>query len=636
MAQTIPHQDVTPPPPNTLADKVGQTLAWAGQRTMLAIGDVLGTVIATALARFLDILEPHFLAKGQGMISKALANPGLPADIKDYLRSIEAGNNETDGVGGFLNRAAISILGFAGYMAPYNRLTQYQTERQVHTARLAPGDVLLAIRRGVLNEGEGNEQLADQGYTADYLARFRAMSKNLPAVNEIATAMFRGVISKEQATQKLREIGYEQPEIDLLQQIFPALPGISDLISMAVKEAFSPEIAEKFGQYQDFPARFAQEAAKQGLSDEWARAYWAAHWDLPSPTQGFEMLHRGLISKEDLALLLRALDVMPFWRDKLIGISYNPYTRVDTRRMYDSGILDRAGVKRAYLDQGYDEEHAENLTKWTTEETKVSERDLTKPDILAGITYDLLSTDEVRQRLLALDYSPDEVQYMIDLQMAKVKGKASEPDRALVKTELYAAYVNDFLTRNELSSNLSALGYDNREVTLLLELADVQKNKPQQEANRSIAQSQILSSYRDRLIDRSKAESMLTAVGYTEEQTGFLLAIADYQIEKDRVDDQVDTLHILYVNALLSDAELLTELNKLNLPDSAVQNYTYKWGFEKSKKAQHPTLSQLIQFYKAKVIDRPTLIEELAGLGYPDKYIAWYMDLTDKQTGLPA
>ncbi|GAH93918.1 unnamed protein product, partial [marine sediment metagenome] len=44
------------------------------------------------------------------------------------------------------------------------------------------------------------------------------------------------------------------------------------------------------------------------------------HWSLPSPSQGFEMLHRGVIDEAELNMLLRALDIMPFWREKLTKV----------------------------------------------------------------------------------------------------------------------------------------------------------------------------------------------------------------------------------------------------------------------------------------------------------------------------
>ena len=83
---------------------------------------------------------------------------------------------------------------------------------------------------------------------------------------------------------------------------------------------------------------------------------------LPSIGQGFEMLHRRVIEDADLDLLLRALDVMPFWREKLKDISYNPLTRVDVRRMHRIGVLEEEGVFNAYLDVGYNEENAQLMT----------------------------------------------------------------------------------------------------------------------------------------------------------------------------------------------------------------------------------------------------------------------------------
>ncbi|GAH81965.1 unnamed protein product, partial [marine sediment metagenome] len=118
---------------------------------------------------------------------------------------------------------------------------------------------------------------------------------------------------------------------------------------MAVREAFTPAIAKKFGQYEDFPPDFEKYAGMKGLSKEWAERYWAAHWSLPSPSQGYDMLHRGIIDNKELFMLMKALDIMPFWRDKLMQMSYHLLTRVDIRRMYKAGVLTEAEVYESYL-----------------------------------------------------------------------------------------------------------------------------------------------------------------------------------------------------------------------------------------------------------------------------------------------
>lgn len=636
MANTVNHDPVSPPPPNTLAAKFGETLAWAIERAGGALGIFMGEMLAKGMKTFLEEFEVDAIAVGKAYMQTWIDNPATPPELRQYLQEISTPGHQATGPLNVAGKIMLTTMGFMGMAGPAMRYYNYKSDRTYQTARADPAILTRLWQKGLLAPNEVLESLRDEGWPDAYQSLFQRVYENVPAVGEIATAMFRGTISETEAQDRLRKLGYNEADTALLQSIFPVLPGVSDLISMAVKEAFTPEIAERFGQYQDFPPRFAEEAAKQGLSTEWARAYWAAHWDLPSPTQGFEMLHRGLITSDDLKLLLRALDVMPFWREKLVGISYNPYTRVDTRRMFDGGIIDRAGVKRSYLDQGYDEEHAENLTLWTTKERKDEERDLTKAEVLNGMIYGLLTEDEVKQRLTALRYSPQEADFYIALKQAQSAGRGKTPERALQKADLFAGYLNGLLTRNELAANLRSLGYDAKEVDLLLTLADQEKDKPAREANKALAKGELLSAYRDRIIDRSRAITLLTDIGYDVAEVEFLIGMADYQIERDRIDDQVSTLHVLYVNGFKTEQEVMTALNAFNLPDTTTQNLLYKWGFERDKRVERPTLSQLIQFHKARIIDQPTLVTELQGLGYPDRYIGWYVELIRKQTTPPA
>jgi hypothetical protein len=628
----VPHEPVVPPVAGSLGAKVGDTFAWVVQRGFSAIGDALGTVIAAGLVALLDHIEPGILGSGRNMVDNALGSPGLPGDVKTFIREIEAGSHASSGISGFIYRLALTILGFGGYMGPYGRLGSYETERQIHTGRFAPGELALGMQRGAIEPARATDHLLDQGYLGTDLDVIRSLAAALPNVSEVATAQYRNEISAGDALVKLQQMGYSEANAALLQRLFPVLPGIQDLITMGVKEAFTPEIAERYGQYQDFPARLGVEAAKQGLSAEWAQAYWAAHWDLPSVTQGFEMLHRGLITQDELVLLLRTLDVMPYWREKMIGMSYNPYTRVDTRRMYDTAIIDRAEVKRSYLDQGYDNVHAENLTEWTCREHRQTQKDLTKAELLNGLIYGLMSESEVTAQLLALGYAAEDVAFEISLKRAQAEGYRRLPERAVQKGDLTAAYIGGLMTRNELHDALRTMGYDEAEVTLLLNLADAQKEKPAREANKNLVKGELLTAYRDRLIDRARLTTSLTAIGYDEGEVGFLISLADFQVEGDRIDDQVSTLHVLYVNGFKTEADVVAELNAFNLPDTTTQNLVYKWGFEKERAAVHPTLAQLIQFNKGKIIRTETLVAELAAQGYQERYIPWYIELIKRQT----
>ncbi|GAJ24007.1 unnamed protein product, partial [marine sediment metagenome] len=153
-----------------------------------------------------------------------------------------------------------------------------------------------------------------------------------PSTQDLVAYELRRDPSLNNLHNELTKVGVHPNYHPLYKELAYQIPPVADIITMAVREAFTPAIAARFGQYEDLPAPYVEWVQKKGLSKEWAERYWAAHWSLPSPQQGFEMLHRGVIGEGDLNMLLRALDVMPFWRDKLTQIAYRPLSRVDVRR----------------------------------------------------------------------------------------------------------------------------------------------------------------------------------------------------------------------------------------------------------------------------------------------------------------
>lgn len=236
-----------------------------------------------------------------------------------------------------------------------------------------------------------------------------------PASTDIIAYELRRDPSLSNLSRELRRIGIHPNYHGLYQELAYEIPPVQDIITMAVREAFTPEIAQRFGQYEGLPQEFVEWSQKKGLTREWAERYWAAHWSLPSPTQGFEMLHRGIISRDDLSLLLRALDIMPFWRDRLIQMSYRVLTRVDVRRMYNLGVLTEAEVNQAYRDLGYDNVNAARMTTFTVklleqqkkrEAIKAAEAAIpTKPTWTAAQTLTFVKKGLITQERARLELS---------------------------------------------------------------------------------------------------------------------------------------------------------------------------------------------------------------------------------------
>jgi len=241
-----------------------------------------------------------------------------------------------------------------------------------YLAHTLPNPMIIA--QGLLLQNETTESILESigkaGIRPAYDQIYLDAVMTKPASEDIVAYELRRDPSLSNLDTELRRIGIHPNYNDLYKELAYQIPPVADIITMAVREAFTPEIARRFGQYQDLPPEFVEWVGKKGLSKDWAERYWAAHWSLPSPQQGFEMLHRGVIGEADVNMLMRALDIMPFWRDKLIQIAYRPLSRVDVRRMFALGVLDVSGVRRAYTDIGYNDYNADLMTQFTIRYTE--------------------------------------------------------------------------------------------------------------------------------------------------------------------------------------------------------------------------------------------------------------------------
>lgn len=319
------------------------------------------------------------------------------------------------------------------------------------------------MRKQLISPEKAYADGAAQGYDdLDVWRAYRAGFQYLSAT-EILQLWRRGVMSDEECGEYLSKIGIAPDDTPRIYALTEYLPGIQDLISMAVREAFSPDVAGKFGQYEDFPEAFAEHAAKLGMSREWAERYWAAHWDLPGTADGFEMLHRGIITEDELKLLLRAKDIMPFWRDKLIQLSYTPLARVDIRRMHKIGILSDNDLIIRYKALGYSPADAEALARFTIQlnkeeekEEKAAQRDLTGSEIVAGYKSGILSRQTALDMLRQLGYDPAEAEFKV--LMIDYSRQRDVLDKRADIIQLYCA--EGLIDDNEAIDKFNQLGLD--------------------------------------------------------------------------------------------------------------------------------------------------------------------------------
>jgi len=272
-----------------------------------------------------------------------------------------------------------------------------------------------AYLRNMINETELTSKLAALGLNPNEQVLKLRLARRVFTINEAFYLWRLGKITRDELEKILFANGVTRDEFDKYELLTAFMPSPSDIIRFAVREVFTPQIVEKYKMLEDLPPQYLEMAAKLGISTDVAKWFWAAHWELPSLTAGIEMFRRKIISREELETLMRTLDIMPYWRDKLIQLSYELPTRVDLRRMYEIGVITREELKEYYEKLGYSPEDAEKLTRWTELEYAQYDRDLTVKQVVELYSMGEFTRDEAKNYLMRLGYPPEVAEYKLTL-----------------------------------------------------------------------------------------------------------------------------------------------------------------------------------------------------------------------------
>jgi hypothetical protein len=309
-------------------------------------------------------------------------------------------------------------LSYVSYYGHMLRASNAEATQQLNI-KMRPGlpDAGSMIRAAMVSPGreaEVREVLARLGYTEKHIdLMYRAMWATL-TVDQAMRLRLRGVLDEEGLLRRMREMGYTDAKTAEIRKLYEVLPSVQDIIYMVGKEAFEPDQIARFGLGDEFPALAVPYAEAQGLSREWLERYWYAHWTHASPQQVLEMLHRGVVTEKDVYEYYRVVEVPPWWREKLMAISFSPYTRVDTRRMYEMGIIDETEVYRNYLDQGYDADKAAGMLRFSMALKHSKDKELSVSEILGAYKLGLLVRSVVISYLTEAGYSTEEAEFKVD------------------------------------------------------------------------------------------------------------------------------------------------------------------------------------------------------------------------------
>jgi len=366
--------------------------------------------------------------------------------------------------------------------------------------------------------------LQKQGYPEEYIKLMFLANYNTYDENMVRELYYRKVLTKDEMYIRMRELGYTDTRINEISQAWDLIPGPADLLMMVAKEAFEPDEIIKYGLGDEFPEEQSEWLEKQGLSRYWQEKYWAAHWDYPSYQQVLEMLHRGEITEEDVYQYYRVIEIPKYWRDKLTKINYNPYTRVDVRRMHALGVVGDEQLIRAYLDQGYDMEHAKGMANFTIKYNQTEDKALTRAQIERGYKTGLIDRDEARIMLIEIDYHPKSAEFIMDQLDFDI---STDYVNELIDV-VGEQYKNHLITEQEARQKLYKIDLPDKKVSSLLAKWDLRKIDNTRLPSKADLEKMLTYA----IISPEDYYDVMYKTGYSEEHIMWFLNLFYYQLSE--------------------------------------------------------------------------------------------------------
>jgi hypothetical protein len=387
---------------------------------------------------------------------------------------------------------------------------------------------------------------------------------------------------------RLKQVGIDTKVFEETLEANRAVPTLQDVIGFAIRDVYEEESANQAQLFSGLPERYLTEAKKRGLSEEDAKLYWGAHWNLPSLTQVYEMFHRlypgsgytTSFTEKDMDTFFNLADIAPGYRDKLKDISYNPLTRVDIRRIYQmglwgSGASAKARLIREYRQIGYDPLNA---------------------GILADFT--IQSYGEGRKKFTA--------------------------------SQIRKFYLNKTWgeeNREKAILEFRTLGYDESQATALLNFIDLEEITKEEQIKIDAIKEQWLNGSIE-----SEAELHTTLMKVPVSQEKAVKLLKEFETERTKRQSRLTRSEIdrLYKNSIITELQYREFLKNLGYIEKDIDLLVKSLGVNRVIADTLPVKDDIIAWYGMNTIGEVQYITYMRLLGYRDEFIDLYAEGVDR------
>lgn len=408
-----------------------------------------------------------------------------------------------------------------------------------------PVDAARAYLGNTIDEATARCWIRAAGMRDTLYDRVIRASRSTLNAEQVVRLARRKAIPEGTLAERLRELGFlDQRDYEELWELGRALPGPADIVRFMVRDVDDGNLVGRFGLDDEFGQKFAgltaEYAEAAGVDPDLMKRFWRAHWSIPSPSQLLEMFHRLRnrdpgdplrVELDDIRTALRQNDVLPYWVDKLLAVSFRPLRQVDVRRAYFDGSIDLAEVRRAYVDYGYSDENADILTRHQQKQKRVAAGN---HSTVTAYSMGQINGTELAFEMQADGFEPDEIEYAL----AKARNKMVRRRRTSCGASYKRRMIRRELDAGQVVQKLIDLGLDGDQSQVLADSWACETAA----RGKEFSAAQLCKLYERGLITAPEMVRRLEVSGWTRDDAIRIYSVCSQDVDAKRKAEQIKAL----------------------------------------------------------------------------------------------
>lgn len=484
---------------------------------------------------------------------------------------------------------------------------KYAMHAMCRQKQLDPDKAIAAFMGNAIGAEQLDTHWAINGFCPDALAWYKHAARAKPTPLQLSVMRRRMIIDKPDYHKSMRELGYLESGVrDKLFEITEQVPTMTDIIRLMVRDADDEQIVKKFGLDTQFDRKYGKQlkewARDQGVPDIVAKFQWRAHWQIPSPGQLFEFWHRlrdnpdfGGKEKmlEDIKEALIQQDILPFWHEHYLAVSFRPMFRRDIRRAFEIGSLTEKEVREAYIQLGHSDKVADQLTEFTK---RLRDRRTAGHVAIKLWKSFAISRQEVEDRLRSDGIPDDTIRQVLD-------DSEQDFDKSVFSTSFAAGDI----TRQQFVNELTGVGVSVAGATKIANRVSLR-----------IRSHPSLAGYKVGALTKVEALSKMTSDGMHTDVAGTRLDDIDREVEYSLLARCQLGIKNRFLSGEITKDEGIDEMQRRGTVESRAKELSAEWECEKSSIGRSIPTGKLCELLEQGSLGSIDFNDRLRRIGYTD------------------